>query len=153
MATYESNPDYVALGDFLFPDVHAFWHEGAPADTIWRQTVDYARRAEALAARESEATRKAKKPVLLKMVSFPSGGADGLTEAAQLEFYRLAILESPRKGDLPGGVSLAFFSAFDEPWKTAARGFAAPESCVGLFRANREPKAAVTQLDWSRKFR
>jgi exo-beta-1,3-glucanase (GH17 family) len=153
LATYESNPEYVAVGDFLFPDVHAYWHDGQTPAVAWQQTVASALKADELVVKEMQKTGKPKKPVMLKMVSFPSGGASGLTETSQLEFYRLAIRESPMKGDLPGGMSLAFFSAFDELWKTENRGFATPEKSTGLFHDNREPKQAVTKLDWSRKFR
>ncbi len=137
---YELNPGLVAVSDFLFPDVHSNWHKGQSPQAAWAETLASARKAAQLAG--------SAKPVLLKMVSFPSGGAAGLTTQTQVEFYRLAAEEFTDRNDVPSTVSLSFMTAFDPVWKTEEYEWSRSEQYTGLFTAGRKPKPAVTEVKW-----
>jgi exo-beta-1,3-glucanase (GH17 family) len=144
LAEYQTNARLIELGDFLFPDVHVLWQQSLTPKEAWDQTKSAAFQAARLLDRHSH------KLILLKMVSYPSGGATGFTSETQKEFYRLAVEQRVNRIDIPARVSFSFFAAFDPPWKTAACGWDPPEQCIGLFTAGRQPKPAVTEVDWSR---
>jgi exo-beta-1,3-glucanase (GH17 family) len=140
---YETNPTLVELGDILFPDAHGQWHEGQTAEAAWQETVATARKLALLAADEPD------RPVILKMVSYPSSGASSLTPEAQLAFYHQAVEGVRNRTDIPARVKFAFLGAFDTPWKTVDNGWALSEQYTGLFTFDRSPKPAVTHVRWS----
>jgi exo-beta-1,3-glucanase (GH17 family) len=142
VVAYKATPKLAALGEFLFPDVHGSWHYGGTPDEIWNETLTLALEAAELARDMPE------KRVLLKMVSYPSGGAPGLSRKTQMEFYRLAVNKRLDRNDIPIKVSFSFFGAFDPVWKTEEHGWEKAEQFVGLFTKDREPKPAVTEIQW-----
>jgi exo-beta-1,3-glucanase (GH17 family) len=144
LAEYQTNSKLVEMGDFLFPDVHVLWQQSLSPKEAWDQTRSAALQAARLLDHHPD------KLVLLKMVSYPSGGKEGFSPETQKEFYRLAVEQRVNRIDIPARVSFSFFAAFDPPWKTADYGWDSPEQFVGLFTTERRPKLAVTQVDWSR---
>ena len=144
LAEYETNPNLMEMGDFLFPDAHSDWHSGQNPQQVWDNTISIARRMSQIV------TQKGKKPVLLKMVSFPSGGAKGLSQETQAEFYRLAVEKAKVSIEIPGFVSFSYLCAFDPIWKTKEHGFMEPEKYTGLFTNDRIPKRAVEEVNWKK---
>ncbi len=121
------------IGDWYFPDVGGAWRLGTSPKVMAREMHQALR----------DVTQLPRdKPVLLKMVSYPSGGADGLTEQNQADFYA----EVCRELSLPDGVYLSFFAGYDLPWKRHEdhpEEWSKPEEHVGLFTAERRPKLAA----------
>ena len=147
LAEYETNAALVRLGDFLCPDVHCQWYDDMTPADAWARTVAKARAA-ALLVKDLPDKR-----VLLKMISFPSSGSKGLTPETQVEFYRMAVERARDSTDLPSRISLSFFAAFDPVWKTGEYGWASSERHTGLFDEKRNPKPAVSEVDWESKRR
>jgi hypothetical protein len=120
------------LGDFYFPDVNGGW------STVIGATPD-----QALSQLRQDLYRVGEltdKPVLLKMISYPSGGR-GLMPDHQLEFFRgVSTFVRP-----PRGCYLSVFSGFDLPWKKPPE-FDPTEEHAGLFSADLKPKPAVGVL-------
>jgi hypothetical protein len=143
LADYANDPQlYMEWSDFLCPDVHASWHYGQPAQEAWEETEQMGLHAATLA------TPYPGKPVLLKMVSYPSAGAEGLSPTSQLEFYRRATGAMQHSVRFPRGVTPVFLGAFDAPWKDAAHGWPESERHTGLFTADRQPKPAALEIPW-----
>lgn len=117
------------VGDWCFPDVHGDWSRGSSPQKI----LDHTRRA---ISQFKEA--KLAKPVLLKMVSYPSAGAPGLTVANQKEFFQRLLQD-----DLPDGIFLSVLGAYDVPFKREDRGWARPERYIGLFDETGRAKPVV----------
>jgi exo-beta-1,3-glucanase (GH17 family) len=143
VADYETTPALVNLGDFMFPDAHGQWHGGEQPDEVWAETVALGRKLASLPANSDRS-------ILLKMVSYPSGGASGLTLESQLMFYRFAVENVRNRTDMPSRVKLAFLGAFDTPWKSPEAGWAPSEQHTGLFTHSRDPKPAVTDVAWTK---
>lgn len=139
---YKANSQLVALGDFLFPDAHPEWHEGETPEAAWAETVEAARKAAQLVSNLPD------REILLTMISFPSGGARGLTPTAQAQFYRLAVEGARDNKNIPARVAFSFMGAFDTPWKTVNHGWTLPEQSTGLFTVKREPKPSVLNVRW-----
>ncbi len=91
-------------GDYYFPDIQAGWQQGCSPDLA----IDRTRHA------IDQIAELRDKPVLMKMVSYPSDGGPGLSEDNQAEFYTQLI----RDTYLPPGCQLAIFSAYDLPYKS-----------------------------------
>ena len=122
------------LGDFLIPDVHGSWRGGAtPSQLVDELRSKIERLADVLPGR---------KPVLLKMISYPSGGADGLTPENQRDFFKRVL----RDVDVPDRMYKSFFPAFD-PHLDAKTGssWSATEEHAGLFTNDRIPKIAAKE--------
>jgi exo-beta-1,3-glucanase (GH17 family) len=113
------------IGDFYFPDVNGGWSVGTtPQSALSQLRQDL--------YRVGELTDK---PVLLKMISYPSAGRE-CTPEAQLEFFRgVSTFVVP-----PRGVYLSVFAGFDLPWKTPPD-FDVTEQHVGLFAVDLEAGA------------
>ncbi|MBI1873277.1 MAG: hypothetical protein HYS05_05215 [Acidobacteria bacterium] len=145
VSTTEALEDLVAyegLGacvDWLFPDVHQYWHEGASPNAA---LADLVRTRDAV--RQVRVHLGAHRPVLMKMLSYPSAGGSGLTPEAQREFFdrMLRMLHDDVSG--PGRLYASFFAAFDNDWKTRDRGWSPPELSTGLYDLARSPKPAVS---------
>jgi exo-beta-1,3-glucanase (GH17 family) len=144
LAEYETNARFLELGDFLFPDIHVLWQQGLGPREAWQQTLSLARQAARLLIHDPH------KLILLKIVSYPSGGAKEFTLQSQKEFYRMAVEEKVSHVDIPARISFSYFAAFDPVWKTENQGWDPPERFIGLFTVQREPKPAVTEVDWGR---
>jgi hypothetical protein len=121
------------MGDWYFPDTTPGWQFGptTPAEGL----RDLQRSLVVVADLPRD------KPVLLKMVSFPSGPpGSGFTPAAQAEFFTLV----GRNLYLPAGVHVSVFNAYDLPWKGRDPGhFGRQEEFIGLFDKDLRPKEAV----------
>jgi len=144
LAEYETNSKLIELGDFLFPDVHVQWYDGLEPEKAWEETIILAQRA------AKAASNAPGKLILLKMVSYPSGGAEGLSQEAQLSFYQLAIEKAINRTDIPARISFSFLTSFDPVWKTDEQKWEPSERYTGLFTYNREPKLAITQVNWEK---
>lgn len=125
VATTEQIEDYADarlrdLGDWLFPNVHPYWHGYTEPVSAVNWTV---KQFEAL-------ERETQKPIMFKEVGLPTGGDDQMSEANQVAYYRLL-------NDTP--VVYVRFEAFDQPWKN----WAPVEPYWGLFHSDRSPKQVV----------
>ncbi len=126
VATSEEIGDYAdeelaAVGDWIFPNAHPFWHEHIdPAAAVTWTTQQF----EALSAKNP--TRL----VWFKEVGLPTAGRTGLSEDNQARYYSALDRSTVR---------FVCFEAFDQPWKTHA----AVEPFWGLFAADGHPKKWV----------
>jgi exo-beta-1,3-glucanase (GH17 family) len=125
VATTEELGDYadaslLELGDWVFPNVHPYWHG----------ITDPQRAAEWTAQRFHELEQLTEKPVLFKEVGLPTSGDARVSEDSQASYY--AAL-----GD--SDIAFVYFEAYDQPWKL----WEPVEPHWGLFRADRSPKAVV----------
>jgi exo-beta-1,3-glucanase (GH17 family) len=75
--------------------------------------------------------------VILKEIGFPSAGAPGGSEDAQIQFFDK--LES-------SGLLFFHFEAFDQPWKRDVVGLPEIESHWGFYRADGTPKRIIPWL-------
>lgn len=130
-------PSVWSACDWLFPDIHAYWHDGAmPPDAAVQKTVDFAKEAMDVSSEFSN------KPFMLKMISFPSGGAEQLSQKSQSDFYQKLYNRYQNDADAPRGSGQVFFSAFDVEWKTGPD-WEPTERHLGIFDKNRNPKPAA----------
>uniref|UniRef100_UPI002FE313EB stalk domain-containing protein n=1 Tax=Thermodesulfitimonas autotrophica TaxID=1894989 RepID=UPI002FE313EB len=111
------------LGDFLLPIVHPFWAGVKEPRAAAKFTAD-------TWAKLSELSGRA---VLCKETGLPSAGAEGLSEEAQLEFYRHLSAT---------GTAFTWFEAFDQTWKVSRpwKKRLPVETHWGFFGAQRQPK-------------
>jgi exo-beta-1,3-glucanase (GH17 family) len=114
------NPQVMNLGDWVFPNVHPYWH----GITHPIQAIEWTEE------RFRELSAQTDKLVVFKEVGLPSSGDDRLNEAKQAEYYHLLQDTS---------VTFVYFEAFDQPWKD----WAPVEPHWGLFRQDRSPKQVV----------
>ena len=128
VTTTEEIEDYqddqvLELGDWVFPNVHPYWHGITEPSQAVAWTEEQFRN---LAARTD-------KVVVLKEVGLPSAGDPAVSEDKQAEYYRL-LQETT--------VRFVYFEAFDQVWKVHAP----VEPHWGLFRSDRSPKKVVSYL-------
>ncbi len=133
-------PDFLAAQDFLLPSVHPLFEPWfAEADD--HQAVDF------VVQVVERLTALSDKPMLVKETGLPSGPPErGFTPARQAGFWvALARRLPPRSGR-----AVAYFEAFDHPWKVGNAapefGFRPEEAFWGLYSQDAEPKAALTAL-------
>lgn len=118
-----SNPQLLEAGDWVFPNIHPYWHKiTIPADAIsW--TVNTAQSLQA----------KTSRYVVIKECGVPTAGDISVNEGSQEQYYLgLAQTKTP----------FVWFEAFDGPWKT----WAAVEPYWGIFKADRTPKPVTSAL-------
>jgi exo-beta-1,3-glucanase (GH17 family) len=119
-----NDPTLMALGDWVFPNVHPYFAEKTdPAEAAqWTEAVydDFVHRA-------------GDKPVLFKEVGLPSAGDESSSPEKQRDYYKL--LNESR-------VQFAYFEAFDQTWKTDPP----VEPHWGMFDAERRIKPVVDVL-------
>jgi exo-beta-1,3-glucanase (GH17 family) len=135
VATTEQVEDYadpalLNLGDWVFPNVHPYWHNILDA----KRAVAWTK------AKFDSMRRRTNKAILFKEVGFPTAGNDtqDLSEQLQEEYY---------VGLAAAGVPFVYFEAFDQPWKQHE----AVEPFWGLFTADRTPKRLAVRLMDARK--
>ncbi len=123
VTTTEERWDYtdsrlMALGDWLFPNVHPYWHSGGtePQSAVAWTVQQFRNLAD-----------QTDKPVLFKEVGLPTAGDNAINEQMQAEYYRLL-----QKTD----TQFVFFEAYDQYWKD----WAPVEPYWGLFHKDRSPK-------------
>lgn len=141
---YLDSEELLRVGDWVFPDAHLSIKESTTTyradmarDT--QQIIDWARRVAARREREG-------KPILLKMVSYPSAGIANASPAEQAAFFT-TIFEIRRDvmSDIPGDVSISVHSAFDMPWKTGWP-FYEWEPYTGLLDDDGTPRPAAREI-------
>lgn len=126
------------LGDFLCPDIApGTWQNGSTPNAAFDELDEK--------VQQLSNVLPPNKGCLLKMASYPSNGAEGLTEQNQKIFYERLY----RDLDLPHGICWSFFAAFDPAagakegtMKSGAK-WSSPEKHVGLFTNDRHPKLAI----------
>jgi len=112
--------DFRLLGDWLFPNVHPYFHNLLDPEKAVRWTQGAFK----------SLRKKSDKFILFKEVGLPTAGDAGgkLSEENQKTYYmKLAETE----------VKFVYFEAFDQPWKTHLP----IEPHWGIFRSDRTPKA------------
>jgi exo-beta-1,3-glucanase (GH17 family) len=118
-----ADPKLVELGDWIFPNVHAYWHAGIkikePQEAVVWTVEQYKK------------LSKQDKFVSFKEVGFPTSGDTGVSEEKQAEYYRLL-----QKTE----VKFIYFEAYDGPWKQ----WEPVEPYWGLFRSDRSAKPVVS---------
>jgi len=89
--------------------------------------------------------RKTRRPVMLKMLSFPCGGIPGTSSELQRVYFREAIqiFEDPHHG-LRIEASYMVHGTFDEGWKVQGR-YHTGDQFTGLFEASGRPRPAVAE--------
>jgi serine/threonine protein kinase len=136
LADYSSTPELLDIGDWAFPDIHGYWHEGTSPEMMVKWTIEAMKRVDVLMG-------TSKKPIIVKMVSFPSGPVPISSEAAQTQFFTKLFMAVKNRTDIPRRVKLSYLGAFDTPWKVEKRGWAPGEKFTGLFTSDRKPKKAL----------
>lgn len=130
VTTTEEIDDYsdealLALGDWVFPNAHPYFHN----------QIDPLTAVEWTAAAYADMQRRAQRLVIFKEVGLPTAGnAFGqLSEENQASYYQqLAKTE----------VNFVYFEGFDQIWKTTLP----IEPYWGIFRADRSPKLLAYAL-------
>jgi exo-beta-1,3-glucanase (GH17 family) len=130
VTTTEESDDYIdedvhSIGDWVFPNTHAYFHGRSDPDRAVRWTVGAFKELRRLSGRF----------VWLKEVGLPTMGdsAKPLSEAAQERFY-VMLAKTP--------VVFTHFEGYDQPWKRPGT----VEPNWGIFRANRAPKELGQRL-------
>jgi exo-beta-1,3-glucanase (GH17 family) len=119
------DPGLLALGDWVFPNAHPYFHNQIAPEMAARWTI----------AAYDDLARRAGRLVVFKEVGLPTaGGAEGaLSEANQDTYY-----QSLEKSD----VKFVYFEGFDQPWKTSLP----IEPYWGIFRKDQTPKILALRL-------
>lgn len=149
---YVENSELVALGDWLFPDIHVVYTESraffSPADLEGRgigvrEALIASRRYTSEIAKIAVRVRR---PLLVKSVLFPTFGAFGASVPAQQEFFAdfSEWCSSPTSG-LPIKVGLVAHSAFNAPWKRY-RPYYTWDPYTGLLDWRGSPNPAVGEI-------
>ncbi len=123
--TSEEIDDYrdeviLMLGDWVFPNVHPYWHSVIESNAAVEWTVD----------RYNELKQKTERVIIFKEVGLPTAGGSGLGETAQAKYYQLLSQTE---------VDFVYFEAFDQFWKSHEP----VEPHWGIFRRDRTAKEAV----------
>lgn len=110
------------VGDWIFPDAHLSLRTGDDGPEFMSFSADPYRDVQRLVLHAQAVAgvgRQQRKPVLLKMVTYPAGGVGGATPEQQAKFFSL-LLENRRdiQAGFPADVSIAPHGAFDARWKT-----------------------------------
>lgn len=112
------DPEFKGMVDWIFPDIGGTWRE-AISDSS-RQMDYLLQEFNRYVEQAKEDVANWGKPVLLKMVSCPSGGTKPFTEAFQARFFN--AIENRYSGrtsiSFPKtSVGISVFGAWDIPWK------------------------------------
>lgn len=126
-----SNPELLGLGDWVFPNVHPYFHNQLEPDNAVRWTK----------GAYEQLKKQSTHFVMLKEVGLPTAGDSGgrLSEEAQERYY----LELAKTG-----VQFVYFEAFDQPWKTHLP----VEPHWGIFNSDRTPKRLGRRLSRKQGF-
>ena len=114
-----TDKDLLQLGDWVFPNVHPYFHNQLDPDAAVDWTVEAYR----------DFKRRTDRFIIFKEVGLPTAGDPGgiLSEAAQKRYY----LELAKTD-----VQFVYFEGFDQPWKTHLP----IEPHWGIFRSDQSPK-------------
>jgi exo-beta-1,3-glucanase (GH17 family) len=116
-------PQLLELSDWIFPNVHPYWHGITEPDSAAKWTT----------AQYQDLKTKTNKLIVFKEVGLPTAGDSRVSEEKQAEYYKLLKYTI---------VPFVYFEAFDQPWKIHAP----VEPYWGLFKSDRSPKAAVNEV-------
>jgi len=117
-----SNDSVIALGDWIFPNIHPFLNQIKDPEkgVRWiRKHYDRLKK------------HSGDKIILFKEVGFPTTGAYMANEANQKKFFL---------GMEKTGIAFVYFEAFDQFWKTSLP----IEAHWGLFNSDRKPKKFIS---------
>jgi exo-beta-1,3-glucanase (GH17 family) len=146
MGKYLHDSRLLTVGDWVFPDVHLSLRDTtqtlpvpifrADAKRNVKETFGYARQIAVLA-------RQHRRPVLLKMVTYPMNGITDACLIEQADYFSL-LLDSRRDAtaNVPLDVAVSVHSAFDTPWKKAWP-FYQWDPYTGLLDVNGHPRPAA----------
>jgi exo-beta-1,3-glucanase (GH17 family) len=150
---YKVFPEIGKNIDWIFPDIHGNWYTKATANDILKQTQTFVSEVSELQVLYPS------KPILLKMISFPTSEVPGASPEEQYNFYRILTEYVKSSMEFPERVYPSYFAAFDNIWKTPERGWPLGERHVGFFNCNGKCKEAnidgktvcsFTALSWTR---
>ncbi len=131
---YKVFPEISRIVDWIFPDIHGNWYSKSNSSDVLKQTRAFIKDVSELQVLYPN------KPVLLKMISFPSSEAPGASFEEQYNFYRVLTEYVVSSIEFPERVYPSYFSAFDLLWKTPERGWPLGERYVGFFHSDGTPK-------------
>ncbi|NEP61882.1 MAG: hypothetical protein F6K31_33860 [Symploca sp. SIO2G7] len=152
---YLAYPEITREIDWFFPDIHGNWYEeNLDSTQVFEQSKELIDEVGALQKRYPN------KPILLKMISFPSSDIEESTVAQQYTFFKSIVEYVESSVKFPERVYASYFSAFDISWKTQDRGWPVGEQFVGFFDQSGSPKQfknadgqvidVYQALNWSR---
>lgn len=125
---YDHESTLIQLSDWIFPDSRLYWQN----ENIKHPSQLY----KALLRDYERLIGRYEKPVLLKIVGFPTMGNGQASEKNQAELFKLLLQNA---GHPYERLRFAYFEAFDQPWKT----WHTVEAHWGVFKNDRSPKAGV----------
>ncbi len=143
-AKYLEDERLYSIGDWVFADASLTFEQGFSPGRA--EPGVEAARATLSIARQLNGGNTRHKPILLKLVTFPVGGAPFASPAQQAVFY--STLREAGRGnppDLPFDVSISFHSAFDIPWK-ADWPFYRWDPQTGLIESGGAPRPAADAI-------
>ncbi len=116
-----ADPALVNTGDWIFPNVHPFWHD----KRTFPQAIDWT-----VQRYNWLVSIAGGKFVMIKETGFPTAGDPDATENNQRTFWETFQTRKTR---------FCYFEAFDQPWKT----WRPVEPYWGFFDKDRKPKKAA----------
>jgi hypothetical protein len=122
----EYQGDLMDFGDWIFPNVHPYWH----GFTDPLAAVDWT------IAEYENFTGRTDKVVFFKEVGLPSNGDANMNEENQNTYYK----EMSKWNVDNESMAFAYFEAFDQPWKD----WAGVEPYWGIFDQDRNEKLVAT---------
>jgi exo-beta-1,3-glucanase (GH17 family) len=144
--------ELLKISDWLFPDAHVSIKRGQTGTFDF--DVEPRRDGQEILDRAQLLTRLPErhgKPIMLKMVTYPTSGIAKASQEEQAAFFT-TIFNNSRDAmpDLPGDVAVSVHSAFDIRWKLATRWpFYEPwEASTGLLDDRGRPHSAVREIQW-----
>lgn len=132
---YTTKSPLIQLSDWIFPDSRIYWQN--EKDTHPRRIYS------ALLKGYERLVGLSDKPVLLKIVGYPTKGFAKVTENQQVDLFKLLLKNAGHPSER---LRFAYFEAFDQPWKT----WHSVEAHWGVFNNDRTPKAGVGYI-WGKK--
>lgn len=137
LSDYLANPEVAGTVDWLFPDVHYYWHEGATPEEVIADLMGK------INIIQDWLKHQTKRRAVLKMISYPSSGAPGHSELSQAHFFARFLRRVRNDTGIARYIRFTFFAAFDNGWKKPDRGWSQAELSTGLYTVERTPKAAL----------
>jgi exo-beta-1,3-glucanase (GH17 family) len=128
---YYNESPLIQLSDWIFPDSRIYWQN---------ENIDHLKQLYKTLLKDYERLiGLSEKPVLLKIVGFPTMGSGKASEKNQAELFKLLLQNA---GHPYERLRFAYFEAFDQPWKT----WHTVEAHWGVFKNDRSPKAGADYI-------
>lgn len=122
LCSYKEDGKLLEVGDWIFPDCHVSVEEKKDSAMFVSDATRDSKSTIQMAKEIAELNGKSKKPkpILLKMVTYPTDGITDDSLKEQSDFF-VKITDSKRDSlpDLPSNVAISVHSAFDIKWKKA----------------------------------